>query len=219
MSSEPGAELPFPAIEASLKKAVAALREAELPFLLAGSLAVWARGGPETRHDLDFVVKEEDVERAAEVLAEAGIRPEKPPEEWLWKAWDGDVLIDLIFAPRGLEVTDDVIQRGELLHVLGITIPVMSIEDVLATKLLALHEHELDFTGLIRTARAVREQIDWRYLRDRTKGSPYASAFFVLCEELEIVSDTHGSHGAEVRLLTPRRQASPLAPEGTPRSR
>jgi Uncharacterised nucleotidyltransferase len=199
------AEHPFPSIEASLKKAVAALREADIPFLLAGSLAVWARGGPETRHDLDFVVKQEDVERAVEVLAGTGMKPEKPPEEWLWKAWDGEVLIDLIFRPRGLEVTDEVIARGELLHVLGITIPVMSIEDVLATKLLALHEHQLDYTGLIRIARAVREQIDWRYLRERTKGSPYAAAFFVLCEELEIAGDAHGSHGAEVRLLTPRR--------------
>jgi Uncharacterised nucleotidyltransferase len=205
MASESTAEHPFPSIEASLKKAVAALREADIPFLLAGSLAVWARGGPETRHDLDFVVKEEDVERAVEVLAGTGMKPEKPPEEWLWKAWDGEVLIDIIFRPRGLEVTDDVIARGELLHVLGITIPVMSIEDVLATKLLALHEHQLDYTGLIRIARAVREQIDWRYLRERTKGSPYAAAFFVLCEELEIAADAHGSHGAEVRLLTPRR--------------
>ncbi|HEV3377783.1 MAG TPA: nucleotidyltransferase [Thermoleophilaceae bacterium] len=207
MPSEPTAEHPFPSIEASLKKAVAALREADVPFLLAGSLAIWARGGPETRHDLDFVVKEEDVERAVEVLAEAGMRPEKPPEEWLWKAWDGDVGIDVIFAPRGLEVTDELIGRGENLHVLGITIPVMSIEDVLATKLLALHEHELDFTPLIRIARAVREQIDWRYLRERTKDSPYAPAFFVMCEELGIAADTHGSHGAEVRLLTPRRKA------------
>jgi hypothetical protein len=204
MASEPDVEHPFPSIEASLKKAVAALREAEVPFLLAGSLAVWARGGPETRHDLDFVVKEEDVERAVDVLADAGMRPEKPPEEWLWKAWDGEVLIDLIFRPRGLQVTDEVIARGELLHVLGITIPVMSIEDVLATKLLALHEHQLDFTGLVRIARAVREQIDWRYLRERTSDSPYAAAFFVMCEELGIASDASGSQGAEVRLLTPR---------------
>jgi predicted nucleotidyltransferase len=197
-------EHPFPAIEATLKKVVAALRDAEVPFLLAGGLAMWARGGPETRNDLDFVVKEEDVERAVEVLAEAGMRAEKPPEEWLWKAWDGDVLVDLIFRPRGLDVTDEVIARGEELHVLGITMPVMSIEDVLATKLLALHEHELDFTGLMRIARAVREQIDWRYLRERTADSPYASAFFVMCEELGIASDVHGSQGAEVRLLTPR---------------
>ena len=202
MASEPTAEHPFPSIEASLKKAVAALREADVPFLLAGSLAVWARGGPEPRHDLDFVVKEEDVEHAVDVLAEAGMRPERPPEEWLWKAWDGDVLIDVIFAPRGLEVTDEVIARGEQLHVLGITIPVMSIEDVLATKLLALHEHELDFTGLVRIARAVREQIDWRYLRERTKASPYAAGFFAICEELG-VAEPQAPHGAEVRLLTP----------------
>src|SRR5918992_4457808 len=204
MSSQPDAEVPFATIEASLKKAVAALREAEVPFLLGGSLAVWARGGPETRHDLDLVVKEADVERAVEVLAEAGMRPEKPPEEWLWKAWDGDVLIDVIFAPRGLEVTDEVIRRGEQLRVLGITIPVMSIEDVLATKLMALHEHELDYTSLLQIARAVREQIDWPSLRKRTRGSAYALAFFVMCEELGIVSGDARSRGADVRVLTPR---------------
>jgi Nucleotidyl transferase of unknown function (DUF2204) len=200
-------EHPLPAIEASLKKAVAALREADIPFLLAGSLAVWARGGPETRHDLDFVVKPEDAERALSVLADAGMRPETPPEEWLRKAWDGDVLIDLIYAPRGLEVTDDVMARGELLHVIGITIPVMAIEDVLTTKLMALHEHELDYTGVLRIARAVREQVDWSSLRSRTEGSPFAKAFFVLCEELDIVpAHTPRLRNADVRVLTPRAQ-------------
>jgi hypothetical protein len=192
-------------IEASLKKTVAALREAHVPFLLGGSLAVWARGGPETHHDLDFMIKPEDADRALAVLEDAGMRAEKPPEEWLHKAWDGDVLIDLIFAPRGLEVTDEVIERGELLHVIGITIPVMAIEDVLATKLMALDEHQLDYTSLLRIARAVREQIDWPALRARTRNSPYAVAFFVMCEELGIVpADSHGQRGADVRVLTPR---------------
>jgi hypothetical protein len=198
-------EHPLPAIEASLKKAVAALRDADIPFLLAGSLAVWARGGPETRHDLDFVIKPDDADRALAVLADAGMRPETPPEEWLRKAWDGDVLIDIIYAPRGLDVTDEVIERGDMLHVVGITIPVMAIEDVLATKLMALHEHELDYTGLLRIVRAVREQVDWQSLRRRTHGSPYAAAFFVLCEELGILdADAHGLRGANVRVLTPR---------------
>jgi hypothetical protein len=195
------------AIEDTLKKAVAAFREAEVPALLAGSVAIWARGGPETHHDLDFVVREEDAERALQVLADAGMRTEKPPEEWLFKAWDGDVLIDLIFKPRGLVVDDELLGRGEPLHVLGITIPVMSIEDVLATKLLALHEHELDYTSVLRTARSVREQIDWRYLRNRTANSPYASAFFVLCEELDILPEGAPTTGADVRLVTPGRTA------------
>src|SRR3954454_7997290 len=185
--SSPDVEHPRPAIEASMKRAIAALREAHVPFLLGGSLAVWARGGPETHHDLDFMIKPEDADRALAALADAGMRPEKPPEEWLHKAWDGDVLIDLIFAPRGLDVTDEVIERGDLLHVIGITMPVMAIEDVLATKLMALHEHELDYTSVLRIARSVREQIDWASLRARTRRSPFAVAFFVMCEELDIV--------------------------------
>jgi hypothetical protein len=205
MSSQTEEELPFASIEASLKKAVAALREAEVPFLLGGSLAVWARGGPETRHDLDLVVKPEDADRALAVLADAGMRPEKPPEEWLHKAWDGNVLIDVIYSPRGLQVDDELLGRGEFLHVLGITIPVMAIEDVMATKLLALHEQELDLTSVLRIARSVREQIDWRLLRERTRNSPYAAGFFTICEELGVVPEAHVSPAADVRLLTPRR--------------
>jgi Uncharacterised nucleotidyltransferase len=192
----------FDAIESSLKKAVAALREAGVPFLLGGSLASWARGGPESRHDLDIIVKAEDAERALEVLDGAGMRTEKPPEEWLHKAWDGEVLIDVIFEPRGLEVTDEVIERGDWLHVLGITIPVMAIEDVLATKLLALNEHQLDLSSVLEIARALREQIDWRLLRQQTARSPYAAAFFTLVEELGVIPERGQARGADVRVLS-----------------
>ena len=36
-------------IEATLKRSAAALKEADVPFLLGGSLAFWAHGGPERR--------------------------------------------------------------------------------------------------------------------------------------------------------------------------
>jgi Uncharacterised nucleotidyltransferase len=197
----------FEAIEAALKKTVAALREARVEFLLAGSLASWARGGPGTRHDLDFIVKPDQAERALEALAQTGMRPERPPEEWLYKAWDGDVLIDLIFHPRGLPVTDEVIERGEDLHVLGMTLPVMAIEDVLATKLLALSEHRVDYSDILEIARALREQIDWPTVTARTRGSPYAAAFLVLVEELGVLPERHAAHGADVRVISPSATA------------
>jgi hypothetical protein len=78
----------FGDIAATLKKTVAALRDNEIPYLLGGSLACWAHGGPERRKDLDFMVRPEDAERALEALAAEGMRPEKPPEGWLYKAWD-----------------------------------------------------------------------------------------------------------------------------------
>ena len=39
------------------------------------------------------------------------MRPERPPEEWLFKAWNNDVMIDLIFHPAGLDMTDEVFER------------------------------------------------------------------------------------------------------------
>ncbi|HEX8052417.1 MAG TPA: nucleotidyltransferase [Thermoleophilaceae bacterium] len=177
------------AIAESMKKAAAALRQHDVPFLLAGSLASWARGGPETSHDLDFVVKPEDAERALEALTEAGMKPEKPPEEWLYKAWDGDVLIDIIFSPSGLEPDDDVMARGDTINVMSMELQVMAIEDVLVTKLNALTEHSLRYEGLLEMARALREQIDWRKVRSRANDTPFARAFFVMVEGLGIAPD------------------------------
>ena len=197
---------PFEEISNSLKRATAALREASVPFLLGGSLASWARGGPETRLDLDLMVKSEEAERALEVLADAGMRPERPPEGWLYKAWDGDVLVDLIFAPKGIEMTDEVIARGQQREVLGIEVRVMALEDVLATKLLALDEHSLDYSTILQIVRALREQIDWQELRRRTGDSPFAKAFFVLVEELGVAHTSAGSGSegrARVRVISP----------------
>lgn len=180
-------DVAFEQIKESLKRAAGALREAEVPFVLGGGLAVWAHGGPATGHDLDLMIKPEDAERALDVLEQEGMRLEKPPEGWLYKAWDGDVLVDLIFAPVGQPVDDSVFSRAEELEVNAVPMLVMSLEDVLVTKLKALDEHELDYERPLEFARSLREQIDWRDVRDRTDGSPYAKAFFTLIEELGLV--------------------------------
>jgi hypothetical protein len=202
----PSDEQPFAAIEHALKRAAAALREADVPFLLGGSLASWARGGPETRHDLDLIIKPEDAEKALQALQEAGMRPERPPEEWLLKAWDADTLVDLIYCPKGLPVDDDLIARGEELSVLGMDIRVMALEDVMATKLMALTEHSLRYESLLQIARALREQIDWPAVRARTEDSPFARAFFVLLEGLGIVEDSEPQPRSQtrVRVVTPQ---------------
>ena len=176
----------FEDIEATMKKAVAAFREANVPALLAGSLAVWARGGPETRHDLDFVVKPEDAEKALEALVDAGMEAERPPEGWLLKAWDGEVLVDVIFEPRGLVVDDELMARAEEREVMAIGISLMALEDVLVSKLMSLDEHSADYSQLLLMARTLRERIDWDDLRTRTSASPFAKAFFTLAEELGI---------------------------------
>jgi hypothetical protein len=158
-----------------------------VPFLLGGGLAAWARGGPETEHDLDLMVRPEDAERALDALAGAGFGTARPPEGWLYKAWDGDTLVDLIFCPSGGEVDDQMLARGEELDVHAVRMQVMALEDVMATKLLSMREHEVDYDGVLELARSLREQVDWDEVRSRTQSSPYARAFFYLAEELGIL--------------------------------
>jgi predicted nucleotidyltransferase len=193
-----------PPFEASLKRAAAALRDAGVEFLLGGSMASCARGGPETRNDLDIIVRPADAEAALDALTACGMRPERPPEEWLLKAWDGDVPIDVIFSLKGLEDIEEVLRRGKELDVLGVRMRVIALEDMLAAKLLSLSEHELDYSGPMSVARALREQIDWRTLSARTAHSPYARVFFRLLDELGILDRDRAAHeGAEVRVITP----------------
>jgi predicted nucleotidyltransferase len=193
-------ESPFEAISDTMRKAVAALRDAEVPHLLGGSVASWARGGPPLAKDLDFMIKEQDVERALHALEEAGMRTERPPEEWLVKGYDGHVQIDLIFCAEGLPITDEVIERGEQINVLAMSVRVMALEDVVTTKLLALQEHELDYTSLIQIARSLREKIDWDAVRAQTGDSPYAKAFFTLVEELGIAPRATGDAERRIRV-------------------
>jgi Uncharacterised nucleotidyltransferase len=177
----------FPQLVESLKKAAGALREAGVPFLLAGGLASAARGGPETEHDVDLFVKREDADRALVVLEKEGFSPERPPEGWLYKAWDGDVFIDLIFQTAAGDVTDEHFERADEFEVYAVPMLVQAPEDLLVTKLLALDEMSLDLKSCLQIARALREQIDWEEVRERTSESPYAKAFFTLVEALEIV--------------------------------
>jgi hypothetical protein len=194
---------PIEVLAESFKKAAAALKAAEIPFMLGGGLACWARGGPETGNDLDFFVKPEDAERAIDALASSGMRPERPPEDWLLKAWDGDVLVDVIFHPLGMEITDEALARAEDLNVSAIWTPVMPLDDVITTKLNALNEHFLNYEGLLGIARSLREQVDWEQVRARTAESPFARTFFVLLEELDVVSlaESGRRSGARIKVM------------------
>jgi Uncharacterised nucleotidyltransferase len=172
----------------TLRRATAALRDGGVAFMLGGSVACWARGGPRSQNDVDLVVPPDEAEAALEVLEKAGMRTERPPEEWLFKAYDGEVMIDVIFEPTGLPpITRELIESAEVMSVLAVRMPVMSIEDVLASKLLALSEQRLDYAPVVEIARALREKIDWESLTERTSESPYARAFFALLRELEVL--------------------------------
>jgi hypothetical protein len=177
---------------ATMKRAGAVLRENGVDHMLGGGLAIWARGGPPTDHDVDFLLREEEAGHALDVLAAAGLRPERPPEHWLYKAWDGDNLVDLVFHPAGGPIGDEHFARATEMEVSAHRTLVASIDDVLVAKLLALNEQEPDFRAVLEISRAVREQVNWKSVARRTRKSPFARAFFELVEGLEIVDGDSG---------------------------
>jgi hypothetical protein len=198
---------PHAEIAATLRKTAVALRGAGVPFMLAGSIACWARGGPRSQNDLDLMLPFEQLERALGELASAGMRIEHPPEEWLCKAFDGDVMIDLIHESLGVgKVTREMVDAAECMSVLAIEMPVMSLEDVLTGKLLAISEQRLDYGSPLEIARSLREQIDWPDVRRRTFASPYARGFFALLAELDVLPSASG--GARPAPLRSRSSAA-----------
>ena len=174
------------AILASLKRAAAALRDAGIPFAVGGGLAFFAYGADPTDHDVDLMVREPDAAKAQQVLVDAGMRPEDPPEEWLLKVYDGTVLVDLIFRPEGLPITDEVLDRAEEIPIEAMRMPVMDLDDAMVTRLLAFGERSFDVVGMLPIARAVRERVDWTEVRRRVGSSPFAVVFLDLVHRLGI---------------------------------
>ncbi len=172
----------------AMKAGAGILQQAEIPFVLGGGLSAWARGGPKSEHDVDFLLRPQDAETALAAFAAAGWKTERPPEGWLFKTWHpNDALVDLIFNPASGPITDEIIERAPVAEVMALRVNVSTLEDVMTAKLMAITEQEPNFGAALEWARALREQIDWENVRQRTEASPFAKAFFTLVEALGIV--------------------------------
>ncbi|NUR87406.1 MAG: hypothetical protein HOY71_25275 [Nonomuraea sp.] len=175
------------AILETLKRAGSGLKEAGIPFALAGGCAAYARGAAPSLHDVDFVLTEPDAGTALDTLSDLGFRTAKPPEDWLVKAFDGDNLVDLIFRIADRPVTKALLERAEPLNAAAVILPVLEATDLVISWLLPMSEHACDYGALLPQVRALREQVDWARVAAVTAVSPYASTFLTLLERLDVL--------------------------------
>ena len=171
----------------TLKRVAAVLKQAEIPFALGGSFAVYAHGGHSSDHDVDFLLREQDKDRALEELAGVGFEVEQPPEDWLVKVFDEGRMVDLIYRPIESPVTDETLRDTVMRPVEAIAMPVLSATQLMIHKLLSYTQHYCDFATGLPVARSLREKIDWDQVRRETAKSPYAEAFLVLLDRLDVV--------------------------------
>ncbi len=172
-----------------LKRTAVALKQGDVPFALCGGYAAWVRGAPEPDHDADFLVPEAEADRAAKVLADAGLEVQEPPEDWLVKVVTGNSFVDVLWRTCGHPVESELIERSETLPVLSVQMPVLTATDILVTKLMALDEHYCDFARLLPVARALREQVDWETVRREVGGNDFAVVFLQLRGRLGVIDD------------------------------
>jgi hypothetical protein len=121
-----------------------------------------------------------------QALAEDGFRPARPPEDWLVKAYDGTMLIDLIYRPIQRPVTAESLADSEVLPFGGAHLPVASATTLLIHKAMTYGPHNCDLADGLAIARVLREQVDWARFRAEIGDAPYASAFDVLLAKLGI---------------------------------
>jgi len=180
-------EATFDELLEAMRTTVEVLQDHEILFALGGGLAAWAHGGPRSEHDVDLIFTPDHAASAVEAMAAAGLRTERPPEGWLYKAWHANgVLVDLIFEPAGGSYTAEQVEAMPKKEVAALRIRVLPAEDILASKLLALTEQDPNYSDVLELARALREQMDWTSLQARTSASPFAAAFFTLAQRLGI---------------------------------
>jgi hypothetical protein len=187
-----------PLLRTALKRSASALKADGVPFALGGGYALWVAGGPEPSHDVDLVVAETDVELAATSLAAAGLRVERPPEDWLFKAYcdandstepaEEPALVDVLHQLGGIPVEHSLLDTAREYEVLGVRIPVLPPTPIMIAKLRSLSEHYCDFAALLPAVRAVREQLAWTEIREETQDNPFAEAFLLLVERLGITT-------------------------------
>ena len=175
------------ALREALKRVAVALKKADVPFALTGGYAVWARGGPEPDHDVDFLVAYDDVEQAEHALKADGLDVVHPPEDWLFKAYLDGAMVDVIHRHSGGPAQRSTVEDADVFEVLSVEMPVLSATEVVVQKMLALDEHYCDFGAVIPVVRALREQVDLDRVRAETAHSPFAASLLMLLEHLDVV--------------------------------
>jgi hypothetical protein len=179
----------------ALKLVATTLKEGEAPFALAGGYALWARGAPESEHDVDFAVAEEDRERAATLLRERGLEVVQPPEDWLFKVYVDGSLVDILFRLNGTPIERESLVDVDEMEVESVQMPVLDATTLITAKLNALDERSCDLSSIIPASRAVREQVDWAHVGEQTEGNDFAAVALILLERLGVIDGVTEGRG------------------------
>ncbi len=162
----------LPVINKVMFAAIDAVEESGIPYALIGGVAVKSLGRTRVTHDVDLFVRPDDADRVLEVLEKKGFHTQKRDPFWLYKAWQDEILVDVIFKSTGdIYFDEEVRAHVRRVPYLGRYVNAISPEDLIIIKAAA---HQENNPHHWHDALAVLKQgnIDWDYLLRRAKNAP-----------------------------------------------
>lgn len=153
------------------KKAAEKLDGSGIDFVLCGGIAVWVYGRRRETTDVDFLIREQDVNHALEVLSDAGFTIMRTDLRWLYQAFKDDTKVDLIFEAMGaVRLTPEVEAHAQRQELSGYEYSVISPEDLLIMKAHSLsEERSKDWYDALSILKETNGQLDWNYLIERSR--------------------------------------------------
>jgi predicted nucleotidyltransferase len=159
-----------PETAAFYRRALRALADAAVPFLVGGAFAhACFTGIRRSTKDLDLFIRRDDYERVATLMQAEGWRAELIYPHWLAKIHANEDFIDLIFnSGNGVAPVNEAWFRNNAeVEVLGVPVRLANIEDALLSKAFIMERERFDGADIAHLLQANAEQLDWRGLLER----------------------------------------------------
>jgi hypothetical protein len=159
-----------PDTAAFYRRALQALVDAEVPFLVGGAFAhACFTGIRRSTKDLDLFIRRQDYDRIAERMQAQGWHTEMTYPHGLAKVWCGEDFIDLIFnSGNGLTPVDDRwFEDNAVADILGVPVRIANMEEGLVSKAFIMERERYDGADVAHLLRANAERLDWHKLVQR----------------------------------------------------
>jgi predicted nucleotidyltransferase len=159
-----------------------ALEKAGIPCVVGGGIAVAAYGRKRATKDIDLYIMPQDAIPALEALEKVGFEIYPMPDVWwLSKAYKKGVPIDFILENIGGVVADqETMRRCRRRCVEGYEMPIMSPEDLVFRKVLAMRCLRDDWYDCIAVLSNTYQAFDWDYFLRLMEDFPERALSFVL---------------------------------------
>ena len=176
-------EVDADALRATYVRAMSALADASLPFLVGGTHALNHYTGIErSSKDFDVFVRREDFDQVMSALGAAGFTTVLTYPHWLGKAHAREGFVDVIFSSgNGVSAVDDAwFEYAVEGTAFGIPVKLSPAEEIIWSKAYIMERERFDGADVMHLFLACAEQLDWARLVRRF-GPHWRVLFAHLC--------------------------------------